>query len=72
MELKAINERLWEIENRIRAKEAAKDFDQGFVDLARSVYFQNDKRGSVKREIDILMNSEIVEEKQYTAYDQAE
>ena len=69
-ELKAINEALWETENKIRAKEAAKDFDQGFVDLARSVYFQNDKRGNVKRQIDILMNSAIVEEKQYTAYGQ--
>jgi tetratricopeptide (TPR) repeat protein len=69
-ELKAINEALWEIENRIRAKEAAQDFDRGFVDLARSVYFQNDKRGSVKRQIDTLMKSEIVEEKQYTTYDQ--
>ena len=58
-ELKAINATLWEIENKIRAKEAAKDFDQGFVDLARPVYFQNDKRGNVKRQIDILMNSEL-------------
>jgi hypothetical protein len=64
-ELKAINDALWEIENAIRAKEAAKEFDQGFVDLARSVYFQNDRRGNVKRQIDILMGSEIVEEKQY-------
>jgi tetratricopeptide (TPR) repeat protein len=71
-ELKAINEALWEIENQIRAKEAAKSFDQGFVDLARSVYFQNDKRGKVKRQIDILMNSEIVEEKQYTSHGSAE
>ena len=71
-ELKAINEALWEIENQIRAKEAARDFDQGFIDLARSVYFHNDKRGKVKRQIDILMNSEIVEEKQYTAYGSAE
>ena len=66
-ELKAINEALWEIENKIRAKEAAKSFDQEFVDLARSVYFQNDKRANVKRQINILMKSEIVEEKQYTS-----
>jgi hypothetical protein len=67
-ELKVINETLWDIEDSIRAKEAAKIFDQEFIDLARSVYFQNDKRGDVKRQINTLMKSEIVEEKQYTAY----
>src|SRR5262249_24746604 len=67
-ELKAINETLWEIEDRIRAKEAAKSFDQEFIELARSVYMNNDKRGSLKRQINILLNSEFVEEKQYTHY----
>jgi hypothetical protein len=70
-ELNAINEALWDIENQIRAKEAAKAFDQGFVDLARSVYVQNDKRGHVKGQIDLLMNSEIVEEMQHTGYGSA-
>lgn len=64
-ELKAINQALWEIENKIRAKEATKKFDQGFIDLARSVYFQNDKRAELKRQINTVMKSEIVEEKQY-------
>jgi hypothetical protein len=64
-ELKTINEALWEIEDKIRAKEAAKSFDQGFIDLARSVYFHNDKRADLKRQINTLMKSEIVEEKQY-------
>ncbi len=71
-QLKVINEALWEIEDKIRAKEAAKEFDQGFIELARSIYFQNDKRGDVKRQVDLLMNSAIVEEKQYTAYGRAE
>lgn len=67
-ELKTINEELWEIEDKIREKEASKMFDQEFVELARSVYFHNDKRGDVKRQINTLMKSEIVEEKQYTTY----
>ena len=64
-ELKAINEVLWDIEDKIRAKEAAKSFDHEFIDLARSVYFHNDKRADLKRQINTLMKSEIVEEKQY-------
>jgi len=65
-ELRAINEALWEVENKIRAKEVVKSFDREFVELARTVYFQNDKRASVKRQINLLMKSDIVEEKQYT------
>ena len=68
-ELRSVNEALWEIEDRIRAKEAAGEFDREFVELARSVYFQNDKRACLKGRINRLMNSEIVEEKQYTRYD---
>jgi hypothetical protein len=64
--LKAINEGLWDIGDKIRAKESAKNFDQGFFDLARSVYFQNDKRRD--QAPNQLMKSEIVEEKQFTAY----
>ena len=67
-QLKSINETLWEIEDKIRAKEAAKLFDQQFIELARSVYINNDKRGDLKRQINILLNSELVEEKQYTPY----
>jgi hypothetical protein len=67
-QLKTINETLWEIEDKIRAKEAAKSFDQQFIELARSVYINNDKRGDLKRQINVLLNSELVEEKQYTRY----
>jgi alpha/beta superfamily hydrolase len=68
-ELSAINARLWDIEDAIRAKEAAHFFDRDFIELARSVYRENDHRGRIKRDINRAMNSEIVEEKQYTSYD---
>ena len=64
----AVNESLWEIEDNIRAKEAASSFDREFIDLARSVYIENDKRAALKREINLLLKSELIEEKQYTAY----
>ena len=67
-QLKSINETLWEIEDKIRAKEARKSFDQQFIELARSIYINNDKRGNLKQRINILLNSEFVEEKQYTPY----
>jgi hypothetical protein len=67
-QLKAVNENLWAIEDRIRAKEAEKDFDRQFVELARSVYINNDERSRIKREINALLKSGLVEEKQYTAY----
>jgi hypothetical protein len=67
-ELKAINEALWDIENRTRAKEAAKTFDDEFIALTRSVYQNNDKRAGIKRRINELLNSGLVEEKQYTSY----
>lgn len=67
-DLKAINEALWDIENRTRAKEAAKSFDTEFIELTRSVYLNNDKRARIKRQINELLNSGLVEEKQYTPY----
>jgi predicted nucleic acid-binding Zn-ribbon protein len=67
-DLKSINEALWDIENRTRAKEAAKSFDEQFVELTRSVYLNNDKRAVIKRRINELLNSGLVEEKQYTSY----
>jgi hypothetical protein len=67
-QLKSVNEALWDIEDKIRAKEASKTFDQQFIQLARSVYINNDKRGDLKRQINVLLNSELVEEKQYTQY----
>ena len=67
-ELKAINEKLWEIEDDIREKESQKSFDQGFIELARAVYFTNDRRSEVKRDINLKLGSEFVEEKSYEQY----
>jgi hypothetical protein len=67
-DLKRINEALWDIENRTRAKEAAKTFDAEFVELTRSVYLNNDERATIKRRINELLNSALIEEKQYTPY----
>ena len=67
-ELKAINEKLWVIEDDIRDKEAAKTFDQDFIELARSVYITNDRRSDVKRDINIKLGSSFVEEKSYEEY----
>lgn len=67
-ELKAINEKLWVIEDDIRDKEAAKSFDQEFIELARSVYITNDRRSEVKRDINIKLGSSFVEEKSYEQY----
>jgi hypothetical protein len=66
--LAAVNERLWDIEDRIREKEAARDFGPDFVALARSVYRENDERGRIKRAINTLLGSLLTEEKQYSAY----
>jgi hypothetical protein len=66
--LAAVNLRLWTIEDRIREHEAAADFGPSFVALARSVYRENDERGRIKRAINTLLGSGLVEEKQYSAY----
>lgn len=66
--LKKINLKLWDIEDRIRLKEAASKFDDEFIDLARSVYFTNDDRAAIKKEINLMHNSGLVEEKEYTEY----
>ena len=66
--LKAINEALWDIEDRIRLKEKAQAFDAEFVELARAVYFRNDERAAVKREINEKLGSTQVEEKSYQDY----
>ncbi|MBS3732162.1 MAG: hypothetical protein KGY42_04575 [Desulfobacterales bacterium] len=63
-----INSRLWDIEDAIREKEAAKAFDRDFIELARSVYFNNDERAAVKREINLKYGSDLVEEKSYQSY----
>ncbi|TVR97452.1 MAG: hypothetical protein EA406_09465 [Rhodospirillales bacterium] len=65
--LKAINERLWDIEDRIRAHERAGDFGLGFIKLARSVYITNDRRFAIKRRINQLLNTDIAEAKGYSS-----
>ena len=66
--LLAVNERLWDIEDEIRVKESAQEFDAGFIKLARSVYFENDERAAIKREINLKLGSQLVEEKSYKDY----
>ena len=66
--LKKINKKLWEIEDNIRIKESKQEFDEEFVKLARSVYIENDKRASIKKEINQKYNSDLVEEKSYKNY----
>ena len=66
--LKAVNERLWVIEDDIRIKESRQEFDDGFVQLARAVYFENDERARIKREINLALGSAYVEEKSYKDY----
>ena len=66
--LKAVNAELWRIEDEIRVKERAGDFTDEFIALARAVYVTNDKRAALKREINRLTSSELVEEKSYASY----
>ncbi len=66
--LKEVNNNLWEIEDKIRIKESNQTFDEEFIQLARSVYKENDKRASIKKEINQKYNSELVEEKSYNNY----
>ena len=66
--LKEINHKLWIIEDDIRDCERKKIFDQPFIDLARAVYYTNDQRCEIKREINCLLGSQIQEEKSYQAY----
>ena len=67
-QLKEVNEALWEIEDDIRDKERAKEFDERFIELARAVYVTNDRRSEVKKELNLHLGSEIVEEKSYQDY----
>jgi tetratricopeptide (TPR) repeat protein len=66
-QLKSVNETLWRIEADIRAKEEREQFDQGFIELARSVYRHNDERAAIKRQINLRTGSTLVEEKSYSA-----
>ena len=67
-QLKSINEKLWEIEDDIREKERQKAFDEQFIELARAVYFTNDDRADVKRQINLKLGSDFIEEKSYSDY----
>jgi Family of unknown function (DUF6165) len=66
--LHQVNERLWDIEDRIRAKEAVQTFDREFIELARAVYVNNDERAAIKKRVNIRLGSRIVEEKSYQPY----
>jgi len=68
IELKAVNEALWEIEDRIREHERAGRFDSEFIALARSVYRRKDERGRIKRDISLALGSGLIEEKSYSPY----
>ena len=67
-DLRAVNTTLWEVEDEIRDCERAKDFGPRFVELARQVYHTNDRRAALKRDLNRLLGSELVEEKSYQAY----
>lgn len=67
-ELKQVNESLWQIEDEIRACERQRDFGPKFIELARSVYKTNDRRSALKRQINELLGSRLMEEKSYTEY----
>lgn len=67
-QLKAINEKLWQIEDDIRDKERNRTFDTGFIELARAVYFSNDERARIKRVLNEKLGSDLIEEKSYADY----
>ncbi|MEO9751092.1 MULTISPECIES: DUF6165 family protein [Marinobacter] len=67
-QLKEVNEALWEIEDDIRDQEAAQDFGAKFIELARAVYVTNDKRASIKKDVNLALGSRFVEEKSYQDY----
>ena len=67
-DLKIINQKLWDIEDKIRDKERSKTFNEDFIELARKVYFTNDERSQIKRNINEIFGSELIEEKSYAHY----
>ena len=67
-ELIEINKTLWEIEDKIRSCESKNDFNKTFISLARAVYINNDKRSLIKKKINLLTGSNIIEEKFYKSY----
>lgn len=67
-QLKQVNQDLWNIEDDIRIKESKREFDDEFIQIARSVYVENDKRAAVKKAVNLFLGSELVEEKSYEDY----
>ena len=68
-ELETVNEKLWIVEDKLRDKERSKQFDEDFIQLARSVYFTNDERARIKKRLNEVTYSKLVEEKSYQKYD---
>ena len=68
-ELESVNEKLWNVEDKLRDKERSKQFDDEFIKLARDVYFTNDERARIKKNLNEVTNSKLVEEKSYQKYD---
>ena len=68
-ELESVNEKLWNVEDKLRDKERSKQFDDEFIKLARDVYFTNDERAKIKKHLNEVTNSKLVEEKSYQKYD---
>ena len=66
--LQEVNERLWDLEDRIRDKEAKQTFDRDFIELARAVYISNDERADIKKRVNLQLGSRLVEEKSYKPY----
>ena len=66
--LQLINEELWDIENNKRECEANKDFGEKFIELSRDVHFKNDIRAKIKKDINLLTDSSVIEEKEYSRY----
>jgi hypothetical protein len=67
-ELESVNEKLWDVEDKLRDKERSKQFDDEFIKLARDVYFTNDERSRIKKNLNEVTNSKLVEEKSYQKY----
>jgi hypothetical protein len=67
-EMIMVNEMLWNVEDSIRIKEKNKEFDQDFIEMARSVYITNDRRAEIKKNINLKYGSTFVEEKSYESY----
>ena len=66
--LSAVNTELWDVEDKLRELEKSRTFNTEFIELARSVYYLNDRRAELKRDINILSGSDLIEEKSYEDY----